>query len=84
MKQKASTKAKISIDDFEAVKEQFLFDVKVVVEMEEIPHDLIINCDQTGIHYITVGSWTMEKEGAKRENYIQCQHLGESMCVSFF
>ncbi len=28
-------KAKINIDDFEAVKEQFLFDVKVAVEMEE-------------------------------------------------
>ena len=66
VKLKASTKDKINIDDFEAVKEQFLFDVKVVVEMEEIPHDLIINWDQTGIHYIPVGSWTMEKEGAKR------------------
>ena len=62
VKQRASTKAKIDIDDFEAVKEKFLFDVKVVVEMEEILHDLIINWDQTGIHYIPVGSWTMEKE----------------------
>ena len=34
--------------------------------MEEIPHDLGINWDQTGIHYVPVGSWTMEKEGAKR------------------
>ena len=62
MKRKASTKAKINIDDFEAVKEQFLFDVKVVVEMEEIPHDLIINWDQTGIHYIPVGSWKEKNE----------------------
>ena len=37
-----------------------------MVEMEEIPHDLIINWDQTGIRYIPVGSWTMEKEGAKQ------------------
>lgn len=66
VKWRASTKAKIDIDDFEAVKEKFLFDVKVVVEMEEILHDLIINWDQTGIWYIPVGSWTMEKEGAKR------------------
>ena len=43
VERRASTKAKIDIDDFEAVKEKFLFDVKVVVEMEEIPHDLIIN-----------------------------------------
>ena len=58
--------AKVNIDDFEAVKAQFLFDVNAVVEMEEIPYDLVINWDQTGIHYIPVGSWTMEKEGAKR------------------
>ena len=63
VKRKASTKAKINIDDFEAVKEQFLFDVKVVVEMEEIPHDLIINWDQTGIHYIPVGSCMDHGEG---------------------
>lgn len=34
--------------------------------MEDIPFDLIINWDQTGIHYVPVGSWTMEKEGSKR------------------
>ena len=66
VKRRASTKAKVNVDDFEAVKAQFLFDVSAVVEMEEIPNDLIINWDQTGIHYIPVGSWTMEKEGAKR------------------
>ena len=43
-----------------------MFDVKTVVEMEEIPKDLIINWDQTDMHYIPVSSWTMEKEGAKR------------------
>lgn len=37
-----------------------MFDTKTIVEIEEIPHDLVINWDQTGIHYI------MEKEGAKR------------------
>ena len=34
--------------------------------MDEIPPPLIINLDQTGIHYVPAGSWTMEKEGAKR------------------
>ncbi len=66
VKRRASTKAKVSAENFAAIKEQFLLDVKTVVEMEEIPHDLIINWDQTGIHYIPVSSWTMEKEGAKR------------------
>ena len=31
--------------------------------MVEIPHDLIITWDQTGIHYIPVESLTMEKKG---------------------
>ena len=34
--------------------------------MDEIPDDLVINWDQTGIHYVPVSSWTMEKEGSKR------------------
>ena len=52
--------------NFEEVKAQFLFDIKVLVEMNEIPFDLIINWDQTDIHYVPVGSWTMEKEGSSR------------------
>ena len=34
--------------------------------MEEIPTELIINFDQTGIKYIPISSWTLEKEGPKR------------------
>ena len=45
------------------MKSQFLFDMKTIVEMEEIPHDLVINWDQTGIHYIPVSSRTTEKKG---------------------
>ena len=45
-----------TVEDFEAVKAQFLTDVKAVVEMNEIPHELIINWDQTGIHYVQSGS----------------------------
>ena len=63
---RASTKGdQVSIENFEVVKEQFLMDMKAVVEMEDILYDLIVNWDQTGIHYIPIGSWTMEKEGSK-------------------
>lgn len=31
--------------------------------MDEIPHELVINWDQTGIHYVPVGQW---KSGSKR------------------
>ena len=48
------------------MKLQFLFDIKVIIEMEDIPVDLIMNWDQTGIHYVPVSSYTMEREGSKR------------------
>ena len=35
---------------------------QAVVTIEEIPPDLIINQDHTGINYIPVSKWTMEKE----------------------
>ena len=34
--------------------------------MEVIPPDLIINWDHTGINYVPVSKWTMEKKGTKR------------------
>ena len=65
VKRRASTNAKVSLPDFERFKAQFIFDVKAVIEMEEIPSELVINWDQTGIHYVPVSSWTMAKEGSK-------------------
>ena len=66
VKRKASSKAKVDVEKFEALKQGVLFDIKNVVSLEEIPHDLIISWDQTDINYIPIGSWTMEKEGARR------------------
>ena len=60
------TMVKVSIENFKQVKAQFLVDIRAVVEMEDIPFDLIINWDQTGIHYVPVGLWTVDKEGSKR------------------
>ena len=66
VKRRANTTAKVTVSDFEACKSQFLFDIETIVEMEEIPKDLIINWDHTGIKYVPVGNWTMAKEGSKR------------------
>lgn len=48
VKRKATTKASISDIDFESQKEQFLYDIKTIVEMEDIPKALVINWDHTG------------------------------------
>ena len=66
VKRRGNTKAKVAVEHFEALKSQFLFDIKATVEMQEIPPELVINWDQTGIKIVPVSSWTMEKRGAKR------------------
>lgn len=66
VKRRASTKAKVNPPDFERVKAQFLFHIETVIEMEEVPCELVINWDQTGIQYVPVSSWTMAKEGSNR------------------
>ena len=40
--------------------------VKAVVTMEEVPIELILNWDQTGIKIVPSSSWTMDKKGIKR------------------
>ena len=66
VKRRGNTKAKVAVEQFEALKTQYLFDIKAVVEMMDIPPELVINWDQTGIKIVPVSSWTMEKKGAKR------------------
>ena len=66
VKRCASIAGKISAANFAQLKAQFLFDVQVTREMEEVPEDLISNWDQTGIHYVPVSNWTMQQEGSKR------------------
>ena len=66
VKRQVSTSAKVLPEDFNEWREQFLYDAKVLVNYEEIPDSLVINWDHTGIKYIPVSSWTMEREGTKR------------------
>ena len=41
VKRRGSTAMKMTVSNFESVKEQFLLDIQVAREMEDIPHDLI-------------------------------------------
>ena len=66
VKRKACSTVKVTVENFEEMKIQFLFNIQVFVTMEEIPPDLIINWDHTGINYVPISKWTMEKEGTKR------------------
>ena len=67
VRRKATTsKSKHKPGEFEKVKKGFLDDVVSVVKMEEIPPELILNWDQTGIHLVPASGWTMDKIGSKR------------------
>ncbi len=57
--------------NFEAVKEQFVLDVKAVVELEDVPPELVFNWDQTGISIVPGSSWTMEPKGSKRVEIVR-------------
>ena len=65
-KRRVTTKASITSVDLEERKAQFVFDAQAIIELEEIPDDLVVNWDQTGIHYVPVSDWMMENVGAKR------------------
>ena len=43
VKHRVSSKAKVDVEKFEALKQCFLLDIKYIVSLEEIPPDLIIN-----------------------------------------
>jgi len=66
VKRKANTKAKVSVEDFERLKAQFLLDIETFTSLEEIPKSLVFNWDQTAIKYIPVSDWTMDKKGTKK------------------
>lgn len=61
-----TAKSKHSITNFSELKRSFLDDVADTVQMEDIPAELIMNWDQTGIKLVPSSSWTMERRGSKR------------------
>ena len=67
VKRKVTTaKSKHPVTEFNQLKERFLAEVVETVQMEEIPPELILNLDQTGIKIVPSSTWTMEQQGTKR------------------
>ena len=67
VKRKATTaKSKYTGSDFKEVKKNFLDEVVATVKMEEIPPELILNWDQTGVKIVPSSTWTMDQRGSKR------------------
>lgn len=67
VQRKATTaKSKQSGMNFAEQKKLFLDEVKATVTMEEIPPELILNWDQTGIRIVPSSTWTIDRRGSKR------------------
>ena len=56
VKRKGTTAVKVLPSNFEKLKKQFLSDVCSTVIMEDIPEELIVNWDQTGLKYVPVSN----------------------------
>ena len=65
-KRRGTTKAKLSVDEFNCTKALFLQEIIDIIKMEEIPIEMIFNWDQTGLNLVPVSSWTMASKGSKR------------------
>ena len=67
VQRKATTsKSKHTVADFTQLKKVFLADVAAIVTMEEIPPELVLNWDQTGIKLVSCSSLrNREKRGWK-------------------
>ena len=65
VKRKGSNAGKVTVTQFEELKEEFLADVKVEVLMNDIHKEMIFNWDQTGLQLVPTGQWTMHQAKAK-------------------
>ena len=69
VKRKVTNNAKVTVEDLTSLKKQYLLDIRGIAEIAEIPHDLILNWDQTAINYVPVSNWTMAKEDKRQSNH---------------
>lgn len=65
VKRKGSNARKVAVAHFEELKEAYPADIKAEVVMNDIHKELVFNWDQTGLHLVPTGQWTMNEAKAK-------------------
>ena len=60
-----TAKSKFTPGNFQQLEQSFLEEVWVIIEMEEVPAELVLNWDKTAIKIVPSTLWTMEKHGSK-------------------
>ena len=56
---------KIAVPRFLESQGDFLSDIQAEVVMNKIPAELVLNWDQTALHLVPTGQWTMHRSGEK-------------------
>lgn len=79
VKRKCSNAGKVPVSQFDEIKEVFLADVRAEVLMNDIPSSLIFNWDQTPLHLVPTGQWTMNKE---KEKVISIAHSDDKRQIT--
>ena len=59
-------KKTLLVENFEEEKSKYLKNIQNKMKIKNIPPELVICWDQTGLHIVPVSQWTMEVEGSKR------------------
>lgn len=62
-KRKGTKGVKTLPDDFETIKDAYVQRVRKTIEDHQIPDELVINWDQTGVNLVPCGNWTMDDKG---------------------
>jgi hypothetical protein len=65
-KGKGTKVARSKPEDFEKTKMDYIERIEKCVNEHNIPDDLILNWDQTGVKLIPGGDWTMDAKGSKQ------------------
>lgn len=70
MKRRGSSMAKPESKNLEELKSNFLGKIEELVTKYNIPPQLIINFDHTGVHLLPVSRWTMAEKGCDKVNIV--------------
>ena len=71
VQRKATTsKSKMTEANFSELKQSFLSNRQDIVIMDEVPLELVLNWDQTGIKIVPIDIWTMDVRGSKQVELI--------------
>ena len=81
VKRKSTKAAKKLPANFQEQKQRFLDLIASAVKTHDIPSDLIINIDETGLRVVPVDKWTLDRKGVEQVALTGQEDKREITCV---